>query len=283
VAFWAEHYGDLVEGREESLGMTLRFEPTHDLFSSPRVTMGRLDPVVQPLVRSVIGTAAIRAEYHIVTAEFVGHHDARLSPSAHQLAEKPAGGCGISPFLDKDFQHVATIINSPPKPMLLAANGDHHFIKVPFVASRRTAAPDLRDDLRSKPIDPNSDRLVADGNTTRSEQILNIPKAQIESVVAPDRIGDHRSRKAISLQTQRQRQIHHAKSLRHHDDHVHLTKPPGDRSVAISSVGQEQDQNDHPIGDASDVIGHVKCEQHRNQDGEADRAGGDAEVFAASA
>jgi hypothetical protein len=44
--------------------------------------MGRFDPVVQPLVRSVIGTAAIRAECHIVAAEFVGHHDARLPPSA---------------------------------------------------------------------------------------------------------------------------------------------------------------------------------------------------------
>jgi len=225
VAFWAEHSGDLVVGREESLGMTRGFEPIHDLFSSPGMAVGRLDPVVQPLVRSVIGTAAIRAECHIVTPEIVGHHDARLSPSAHQLAEKPAGGSGISPFLDKDFQHVVTIINSPPKPTLLAANGDHHFIKVSFVASRKTAAPDLRGDLRSKPIDPNSDRLVADGNTTRSQTILNIPKAQIEPVVAPDRIGDHRSRKAISLQTQRQRQIHHAKSLRPHNDHVNLTKP----------------------------------------------------------
>jgi hypothetical protein len=128
-------------------------------------------------VGPVIGTAAIRAECNIVAPEFVGHHDARLTPSAHQLAEKPPGSSGISPFLDKDFQHVATIINSPPKPMLLAANGDHHFIKVSFVASRRTAAPDLRGDLRSKPIDPNSDRLVADGNTTRSQKILNILKA----------------------------------------------------------------------------------------------------------
>lgn len=225
MAFWAEQCGDLVVGSEESLGMTRGFEPTHDLFSSPRVTMGRFDPVVQPLVRSVIGTAAIRAECSIVAAEFVGHHDARLPPSAHQLAEKPTGGSGISPFLDQDFQHVATIINSPPKPMLLAANGDHHFIKVPFVARRRTAAPDLRGDLRSKPIDPNSDRLVADRNTTRSQKILNIPKAQIEPVVAPDRIGDHRSRKAISLQTQRQCQIHHAKLLRPPDEHVNLTKP----------------------------------------------------------
>jgi hypothetical protein len=179
----------LVVGSEESLGMTQGFEPTHDLLSSPRVTMGRPDPVVQPLVRSVIGTAAIRAECHIVTAEFVGHNDARLSPSAHQLAEKPAGGSGISPFLDQDFQHVATIINSPPKPMLLAANGDNHFLKVPFVAYWRTAASDLCGDVPSKPIDPDSDRLVAHCNTTRSQKILNISKAQMEPVVAPDRIA----------------------------------------------------------------------------------------------
>ncbi len=66
MTFWAEQGGDLVVGGEKSLGMTWGFEPTHDLFSSPGVTMGCFDPVVQPLVRSVIGAAAIRAKGNVV-------------------------------------------------------------------------------------------------------------------------------------------------------------------------------------------------------------------------
>jgi len=124
------------------------------------------------------------------------------------------------------------MINSPPKPMLLAANGDHHFIEVPFVAGRRPIATDLRGDLRAKPIDPDADRLVAYYHAASGQKILNVPQAEIEPVIAPDRIRDHRSREAISLQTCRQSQSHHPKSLRAHDHHVNLTMLDVMRDVA---------------------------------------------------
>ncbi len=57
-------------------------------------------------------------------------------------------GSGISPFLDQDFQHVTAMINSPPKPMLLAANDDHHFIEVPFVAGRQPRVRGHEADVR---------------------------------------------------------------------------------------------------------------------------------------
>ncbi len=147
--------------------MTRRIKPTHDLFSSLCMAVGRFDPVVQPLVGPVIGTAAIRAEHNIFAAEFVGHHDARLTPSAHQLAEKPPGSSGISPFLNQNIQHIAPIIDGAPQPVWLTADGDRHLIDMPLIACRGTAAPDLRGDLRSKPIDPCSDRLVAQIVPTR--------------------------------------------------------------------------------------------------------------------
>ena len=125
----------------------------------------------------MIGTAAIHAERDVVAPELVGHHDARLIPSAHQLAEKTSGSTGIAAFLDQDFQHITPVIEGTPQPMRLAADGDHHLVDMPFIACRRPIATDLRGDLRPNTIDPCRDRLVADRHTAISQQILNVPQA----------------------------------------------------------------------------------------------------------
>jgi len=124
--------------------MTRGFEPTHDLFSSSGMAVGRVDPVIQPLVGPVIGTAAIRAECHIVAPEFVGHRDARLTPLAHQLAEKPPGSSGISLFLNQNIQRITLIIDGAPQPVWLTADGDHHLIDMPLIACQRPITTNLR-------------------------------------------------------------------------------------------------------------------------------------------
>ena len=143
MAFQAEQGDDLVLGGEKSLGMAGGLEPAHDLFSSPCMAVRSFDPIVQPLMGSMIGTAAIRAECDVVAPQLVGYHDARLPPSAHQLAEKSSGGIGIAVFLDQDFQHITPVIDGAPKPVRLTGDGDYHFVDVPFIACRRPVAPDL--------------------------------------------------------------------------------------------------------------------------------------------
>lgn len=159
VAFRAEQGDDLVVGGKKSLGLAGRFEPAHDLFSSSCMPVRGFDPVVQPLVGMMVGTAAIHPERGVVAPELVGHHDPRLT-----------------------------------------ADGDHHLVDMPFITRRRSIATDLRGDLRSKTIDPGADRLVADRHTAFRQQILNVSQAQAEPVIAPDRIPNHRSGKAVPLQ-----------------------------------------------------------------------------------
>ena len=114
MAFRAEQGDDLVVGGEKSLGLASRLKPAHDLLSSSCMAMRGFDPVVQPLVGPMIGTAVIVSECNIVAPKLVGHHDARLTPPVHQLAEKPSGSTGIAAFLDQDVQHVAPVIDSTP-------------------------------------------------------------------------------------------------------------------------------------------------------------------------
>jgi hypothetical protein len=69
VAFRAEQGDDLVVGGEKSLGMAGGLEATDDLFSPPCMAVSGFDPVVQPLVGTMTGTAAIPAERDAVAPE----------------------------------------------------------------------------------------------------------------------------------------------------------------------------------------------------------------------
>lgn len=120
MTFGAEQGGDLVMGGEESLGLAGRLEPRHDLFSSSRVPMRGLGPIVQPLMGTVVGTGAILARGDVVALELVGHHHARHTPVAHEFSQEPLGGTRISPALDQDFQHIAPAVDGAPEPRPLA-------------------------------------------------------------------------------------------------------------------------------------------------------------------
>ncbi len=213
-AFRAKQGDDLVVGGEKSLGLAGGLEPAHDLLSSSCMAMRGFDPVVQPLMGPMIGTAAIHAERDVIAPELVGHHDVRLTPSAHQLAEKTSGSTDIAAFLDQNIQHVAPVIDGTPQPVRLTADGDNHLVDMPFVTRRRSVALDLRGDLRPEPDRP----IPGSSRSSPSHRVqpanLNVPQAQVEPVIAPGRVRDHRSGKATPLQSQRRGQIHHSKGLR---------------------------------------------------------------------
>jgi len=107
------------------------------------------------------------------------------------LAEKTSGSTGIAAFLDQDFQHITPVIDGTLQAVQLTTDGDHHLVDMPLIACRRPIATDLRGDLRPKTIDPCPDRLVADRHTEFSQKVLNVPQAQVEPAIAPDRKRDH--------------------------------------------------------------------------------------------
>ena len=98
---------------QKSLRMARRFEAAYDLFSSSRVSMGRLRTIVQPLVRTVIYAWTKVPDGYAVAAQLVGHENARHAPSLHQFLQETLGRIGISAPLYQDFQNITVRVDGP--------------------------------------------------------------------------------------------------------------------------------------------------------------------------
>src|SRR4051794_40186564 len=61
--------------------------------------------------------------------------------SFQKLSHKAFGGFGIAAALHQHVENEAMLIDSPPQPVFLAANGDDDLIEVPFVAKLSGRAP----------------------------------------------------------------------------------------------------------------------------------------------
>ena len=70
---------------------------------------------------------------------------------------------------------------------------------------------------RTESLLPFMDRLVADLNATVSKDVLDIPKAQAETVIQPDSVADDLARKTIALKgiNRRCRHDHHLNRSKH--------------------------------------------------------------------
>src|SRR3954451_11546467 len=71
------------------------------------------------------------------------HHTRGPALLFQQLAEQALGGLLVPPALDEDVEHEAILVDSPPKPVLLAPDRQAHFVQVPLVASTGQLAADL--------------------------------------------------------------------------------------------------------------------------------------------
>lgn len=98
--------------------------------------MGILRPVIQSSARTVFDARHDIAFSRAVGSEFVGnHHSGCLTLSVQQLSHQTFGCLGITAALHKHINNnKAILIDDPPQPVLLAANGDEDFIEIPFVA-----------------------------------------------------------------------------------------------------------------------------------------------------
>src|SRR5215204_5890041 len=69
------------------------------------------------------------------------HHTRGPALLFQKPPEQALGGLFVPPALDQDVEHDPILVNSPPEPVLLAADHQAHFIEVPFIA--RTGEPAL--------------------------------------------------------------------------------------------------------------------------------------------
>jgi len=123
-----------------------------------------------------------------VTAQLLGDDDTWFAKPGNQSLEKPLCCLSVSAGLDQNIKNVACRINWAPQPVALSTDCDDHFIYVPLIVRSWPIPPDAICQVATKTIYPQPDRFPTDNNNTpRSQQILNIRRAQRQPVVRPDR------------------------------------------------------------------------------------------------
>ena len=133
--------------------------------------MGILRPVIQAFMRTVFDARHDVAFGRAVGSEFVGdHHTGCLTPSFQKFSHQTLCGLGIAAALHQHIENEALLIDRPPQPLLLAANGDDDFIEIPFVAKLSgLTAPDFIGKVAPEFFGPNPDCLVRDNDPARRQ------------------------------------------------------------------------------------------------------------------
>ena len=101
------------------------------------------------------------------------------------LAEEPLGGSGIASALHQDVEHVTVLVHCAPEKVQFAADADEHLVREPFVARPRPTALQLVREQPAEAQPPVPDGLVADHNTPRRKDQLDVTQAEAEAVVQP--------------------------------------------------------------------------------------------------
>jgi hypothetical protein len=135
-----------------------------------------------------------------IAAEFIRHDLPGLSATgSQQPPEEPCRGSTITLGLKIHIDHIAILIYGSPKVMLLAVYFDEDFVDVegvPITSVLSFQTPGVQ----STELDtPETDRLATDSNATFSEEILDIPVAEIKAIVEPDGVADDIGRETVAL------------------------------------------------------------------------------------
>lgn len=80
--------------------------------------------------------------------------------------------------------------------MLLATDRDDDFAQMPLIVWSWTVPADALSEMPAKAIDPQTDCLSTDNDTSLRQQALNLCRIQGEAMVDPNRIGDDLSGRA---------------------------------------------------------------------------------------
>lgn len=136
------------------------------------------------------GSGTVHCERNVTRG---GDHDTRRrSLSLQKFAHQALGRLRIAAALHQNIQNEHVLIDSAPRPMLLATNRDHDLIKVPLaIELARRSASNVGGILTTKFLDPRPDRLMRNDYAALGQQILNHAQTEWEFEILPDRLSDH--------------------------------------------------------------------------------------------
>src|ERR1700730_10810620 len=140
----------------------------------------------------ITGCSSIR--FQIICEELVWDKAIFLQQLAHQFERRPL----VAPGLDQHIKNFALGIHGTPEVDQATIDLEIDFVEMPDGMRLRPAFAQIRCDLGSKMVHPASHGLIGHQDTTLSKQILNIPEAQGEPDIKPDRLLDNLGREAVA-------------------------------------------------------------------------------------
>jgi hypothetical protein len=134
-----------------------------------------------------------------ITTQFIRHDLPGLaSMRPQQSPEEPLCSRPIPASLQKYINDLTILINCPSQRLPLAIDLDENLVDVKGVALALMLlfqAPGL---FGSKVDAPEPDGLVANDDATFSQEIFDIPVAEVEAITEPDRVTDDCRRKPVT-------------------------------------------------------------------------------------
>ena len=170
--------------REKTLSLCHRFEPSHWPLLFTSVLMGDFCPIVFVLACSMDQGREDVPMCSRINPKLVGDQLPGCLSLMFQGPTKEAfGGSTISTFGNKNIYHVSILIDGPPQIAALTLDGDEEFIDVPNAAESSLFPTQSSRVGRSEFLTPVSDCFVGDKDSSLSEQVFHVSKAQGEPMV----------------------------------------------------------------------------------------------------
>ena len=171
---------DLAVDGDEFLKRLRPTEFEHRRLSSSKRLVGIVGPIVLPAADLSALEVAYFPHGCAVGAQPVGDDDFGTAMALHSFLEKFQGGGLVPRLADIELQHLALMIDGPPKIVELAVDLHENFVDVPApaaeVAGPHPLLADNPSEQRAKAVPPKSHRLMADVDAARMQQVLNIPQ-----------------------------------------------------------------------------------------------------------
>jgi hypothetical protein len=187
-----------MEGKKP-LGLNSRFESTHLPFPLARRLMRRLHSIVGVTLGRVIHIAEARSHRGRIASQSVGDDAQRLSSlSAQKPAEEPLCSASITSRLHQNVDYVAILVDGTPEILQLAVDSKKDLVQVPVIAEPALSSLQLADIVCTELLTPPPNRFLGYENAPFRQKILDIPEAEAETMVGPDRITDDLGRKPIT-------------------------------------------------------------------------------------
>ena len=117
-------------------------------------------------------------------------HPWHVLQSLEQLAEKAFGRLPVTPPLHQHIERMTFLVDRAPQVMMLAFDGQHHLVQIPFVAALGLVPPQGNGIGLPELQGPLPDGFVGDEDSPASHQLLDVAKAQRKSKVQPHDMAD---------------------------------------------------------------------------------------------